>query len=208
ACPGPARDRSLVPRQQRPCAPRAVPGRTAMRGPSRILLPVAVGLCVVASALSARLALQSPDGEAVLVAGDPDRDLGDVAQDETVPAEFTLGNPSRTDLTLQDVQASCSCLVPDFSPVLLKAGATTRLTVTFRSGVGRGPVAGSVLVRYRHPEEPRPRQLALTLRANVIPDYDVEPLSLAFGADRPVRQSVTLAPRNLKDLRVSGCGCT
>ena len=65
-------------------------------------------------------------------------DFGNMNQDQSVTAEFSIRNVGNAPLLIRSAKASCGCTVPDWPREPILAGDSTIIKVTFNSGKREG----------------------------------------------------------------------
>jgi hypothetical protein len=76
---------------------------------------------------------QSSPSEEVLKFKETEHDFGQIPQGKPVYYTFEIVNISKTDLILDNVQASCGCTTPEWSKDPIKAGATAKIKVGYNA---------------------------------------------------------------------------
>lgn len=163
------------------------------------------GLSLVASITCAWLALPRPSE--ALVAVSPVRDLGEVPQGATVAAEFGLVNRCREPIRIEEVLKGCDCVSPKVAKESLGPGERTTLTLRWETRARRGPSVTRMSVLYARKDGTK-EITPLEIKADVIPDYDVQAPDMVFGPGRPSSRVVTFAGRRMPGLILSEPSCT
>jgi len=163
------------------------------------------GFALAASIACAYLA--TPAAPDALVAEAPERDLGELGQGVTAEVEFRLVNRCRGPIKVVDVVKGCDCLSPEISKGLLTPGETATLKTRWETRARRGRTATEILVVYIRGDGSR-EAVPLKIKADVVPDYDVEAPDLVYGEGRPAERVVRFVPRRLPALALTGSSCT
>jgi hypothetical protein len=74
-------------------------------------------------------------------------DFGKIPQGKPVTHDFKISNKGKTELKLDNVQASCGCTTPKWQPGPYKAGETADINVGFNAGAA-GPFEKTVTITY------------------------------------------------------------
>jgi hypothetical protein len=114
-------------------------------------------LAVVAAALllSGAAKDEIPAGAAPAIRVEPAGfDFGSVLPGKELRKEFRLRNAGDQDLVLQPVRTSCGCTAGKLARTTLGPGESTALSVTLKTGMGRGHLVKSVLVPSNDPKTP------------------------------------------------------
>ncbi|BDD09939.1 hypothetical protein FUAX_23710 [Fulvitalea axinellae] len=91
-------------------------------------------------------------------------DFGNIAQNQTVSAKFTVTNTGKSDLRIKKTKTSCGCTLTRQQKDVLKPGESTDMTVDFRTGTRTNKQIKTVTVYTNDPAKPVER---ITIRANV-----------------------------------------
>jgi len=91
---------------------------------------------------------------------------------------FTFRNAGGTDLTIDNVRASCDCSGEVDSPRMLSPGDTGGVEVTFDTDGHRGSTTRTVTVYSNDPAQP---VTTLTLRGTIVADIIADPPELYVG---------------------------
>jgi len=103
-------------------------------------------------------------GPPVLVVSEEIGDLGEISPDKPESHIFTLKNEGGELLTIERVQAPCSCTATVLTDERLSPGKATQLEVTFNPRGYQGEVTQSVYIYSNDPENPRKR---IAIKANI-----------------------------------------
>jgi len=133
--------------------------------------------------------------------------IDNVRQGTETSVEYTLRNRASVPIRIVHVEKDCGCAGVEVPRSDLAAGDSVTVTVKFSSGQSRGVVDVRALLAYVREGEEEPSFLPLTLRAQIDPDYAVEPERLEFGLGLPRVQRVSLSPRHVSDVRVEKAAC-
>jgi Protein of unknown function (DUF1573) len=74
-------------------------------------------------------------------------DFGKIPQGKPVTHDFKISNKGKTELKLDNVQASCGCTTPKWQPGPYKAGENADINVGFNAGAA-GPFEKTVTITY------------------------------------------------------------
>lgn len=155
---------------------------------SRLPLPTAVALAVVLVAgTSLAVAADGPK----LVVPEKIKDIGTVAQGETVEIDFELVNEGDEALEIRAVRPTCGCTVADFDREIA-AGSSGYVKATLDTGNFAGPISKSILIMTSDPHEPT---VTVVIKANIHPYVEVLPRALIrFNAvqHEPMVEKITV----------------
>ncbi|MBN1845468.1 MAG: DUF1573 domain-containing protein [Sedimentisphaerales bacterium] len=133
------------------------------------------------------------DDAGLLVANEALHDFGEVEPQKKLQASFELTNTGTQDLTIKDVQSSCSCLATNLDNKVLKPGQSVPMAVTFTTPDRAGRVVKNVRISTEVPA--KPEVLVLQVAARVKQYIQVEPERLEFrlrgGPDGDVSLTVS-----------------
>jgi len=105
-------------------------------------IPLAILALLITGALSAqhdghnhdvKPAQQTIPAEEVLKLKETEHDFGQIAQGKPVYYTFEIVNIGKTDLVLDNVQASCGCTTPEWSKDPIKPGAAAKIKVGYNA---------------------------------------------------------------------------
>jgi hypothetical protein len=109
-------------------------------------------------------------------------DFGTTSQVDQVAGTFIFKNTGDEELKIQKPQPSCGCTVAGVKPDTLKPGESGELSFTLNLGNVRGITAKHITVPSNDPDN---ASVQLTIKADVKPTYDFNPLQISFGDVRP-----------------------
>lgn len=137
---------------------------------------------------------EEPTGKtSVLIASKESYDFGKVRILSSQLAKFDITNSSRTqEIIVRNVRSGCGCTVAKLRTHRLKPGASTELSVVFRSPDDPQDVEKFVVVEYETVNDHAHGSLLLAIRANVLACFDVSPRIIYFyhgGSDDASRQN-------------------
>jgi len=78
-----------------------------------------------------------------------EHDFGKIPQGKPVYYTFEVTNTGKTELKLDNVQASCGCTTPEWSHDPIAAGATAKIKVGFNAA-GEGPFDKFITITYNN----------------------------------------------------------
>ena len=129
-------------------------------------------------------------------------DFGKVTQVETVTGTFKFKNVGDGVLKIEPPKPSCGCTIASLKPDTLQPGESGELAFTLNLGRSRTSMEKHIAVTSNDPKTPA---VALTIKVDYTPLYDLSPMTLApilaFGVDE-AEQSTTLARTDGKPLRI------
>lgn len=105
-------------------------------------------------------------------------DFGRTANVSSVVGTFTFRNAGDAELRIARPAPACGCTVAGVKPEVLQPGETGELVFTLHLGNMRGVVQKTIAVPSNDPQNPTQQ---LTIRAEVLRIYEVNPQSLAAG---------------------------
>ena len=117
-------------------------------------------------------------GPPVLIVSEEIGDLGEINPEKPESHIFTLKNEGGELLTIERVQAPCSCTATVLTDEKLSPGKTTQLEVTFNPRGYQGEVTQSIYIYSNDPQNPRKR---IAIKANI--EYLPAPI-IALSANR------------------------
>jgi hypothetical protein len=109
------------------------------------LIVAALLLCL--SIVCAYLALPCP--VEALVAAEPVKQLGELAQGMTVPVEFELVNRCPEAVEVVDIRKSCTCIATELSCLSLAPGERAILKVEWNTGIALGSFGSDIAIAYK-----------------------------------------------------------
>ncbi len=112
--------------------------------------------------------------------------FGDQPQHANLAHEFVLRNDSSSAVFVERVVGNCDCSTTELSRQSLAPGESATVAATWRIGTRHGPSDTRLRVMYRVTDLPGDLLvLQLTLRANILADFDVLPEVVKFrrGSD-------------------------
>lgn len=111
-------------------------------------------------------------------------DVGEVGQDETHFATFTITNPTPHPIHVRNVSKACSCSEAQLETKTLAPGATTRMGVSWKTLRASGVSSVPITLQYSCGKD---GQVLMTstvrIKGNVIPDYVVTPAAILFNKE-------------------------
>lgn len=129
-------------------------------------------------------------------------DFGKTSQVATVSGVFKFKNVGDGVLKVEPPKPSCGCTVAELKPDTLQPGETGELPFTFSLGLNRATLEKHIAVRSNDPQTP---EVALTLKADYTPLYEINPMTiapqLAFGVNAAT-QYTTLTRTDGKPLHL------
>ena len=131
-------------------------------------------------------------------------DFGTKNQGDKPRGSFLLTNHYPFEIKITDIWTSCGCTVPSGYAKQLKPGESTTVGVDWFLGNKRGNVSDKITVVYSQPKEISSRAglIPLHIRANVLPEIQVEPMAVEFTRTRPGKATIHLAAGTKKDFQV------
>ncbi len=105
-------------------------------------------------------------------------DFGTLAPGARAHHQFTITNTDSRPWTLRKVSHTCGCTLGDFTPAVLKPGATGTLEVEFRAGPKQAPVAKTIAVEFK---ESRTPLFQLMIQGEISDALSAVPASVRFG---------------------------
>ena len=171
-----------------------------------LLLPFAI---FFAGSIASAVMFCIPPGELADLDVSPatTRDVGLVRQGAKATGEFRLTNRTSGPVHILQTAKTCGCVQVALSKEEIAPNDFSDVAVTVESGDRRGDFSARVIVVYSGEDQKKARSLMLSLQARIDPDYDVTPEGLAFGGALPTVQRVTLRPRHIPRLTVTGATC-
>jgi len=109
-------------------------------------------------------------------------DLGRLRPLEMADARFTLTNTGADPLVISKVKTSCGCVGPDWTNKTIDPGRSDVLTLSFHSGSAVGVKRHEAQLVLAGPDGGPDRRVAVTLGADVIPDYEMTAAAFDFGS--------------------------
>jgi hypothetical protein len=103
-------------------------------------------------------------------------DFGKTSQVASVSGVFKYKNTGDGVLKLEPPKPSCGCTVAELKPDTLPPGATGELSFTVNLGQYRATLEKHIAVRSNDPKTP---EVSLTIKADYIPLYDLNPVTLS-----------------------------
>jgi hypothetical protein len=129
-------------------------------------------------------------------------DFGKTSQVETVTGVFKFTNVGNAVLKLEPPKPTCGCTVVELKPDTLQPGESGELPFTLHLGQVKALFEKSIGIRSNDPLTP---DVALTVKADYTPLYDVNPLTLAprlaFGVKDEV-QFTTITRTDGKPIQI------
>jgi len=118
-------------------------------------------------------------------------DFGDVRSTDEPTKEIEISNIGERSIGLIRATSSCGCTKAELDPIDLKAGTSAKLHLSLLlSDYSSDKVLSHVSVETNDPNHP---VLQITVRANVIREYSVTPISVDFGrVKRNTKPTATL----------------
>lgn len=101
----------------------------------------------VKPAVQPAVALDKPVSEDNLSLGEAAYNFGKIQQGKPVTHDFAIKNSGKTELKLDNVQASCGCTTPQWKPGPYKAGESAVITVGYNAAAP-GPFTKTITVTY------------------------------------------------------------
>jgi hypothetical protein len=131
-----------------------------------------------------------PDG---LIALNDPLDLGDVPQD-IIDGTFELANKSKTSVRIVWIDHSCRCTEVEVPGKNITSGETVKISFKWDTTGVRG-VRGSNFTFF-YENQSRLHSLVVSVRGNILPQFDLQPESLEFIKDKSETKRVKLIPHN------------
>ena len=139
-----------------------------------------------------------------LVVPEKIKDMGTVAQGETLEINFELVNEGNQPLEIKAVRPTCGCTVADFDREIA-AGTSGLIKAKLDTGDFSGPISKSILIMTSDPQDPT---VTVVIKANVHPYVEVLPRALIrFNAvqHEPMVEKITVvAAEKDPDFKVTG----
>jgi len=148
-------------------------------------------------------------------------DFGKVTGVESVAGKFQFKNTGTAPLTFEAPRVSCGCTAASVTPNKIDPGQTAEMSFTLSLGKTRSKLSKHITVLSNDPETP---ELQLTLQADYVPLYEIQPpsfnLTLRQGGETNVTARLTRTdgkeldalkaessnPRLKAELRPAGAG--
>lgn len=100
-------------------------------------------------------------------------EIGDVVNGEIITREISIQNNGQSDLVIETVTTSCGCTQATIKPMLIAAGGSGTLAITFDSGAHgpalTGPIIRQIFITSNDPQQP---ETIVELAANILPPGD------------------------------------
>lgn len=170
-------------------------------------LATATTISGVAGAAVLWLAFREAPARGQLYAEPPSLEFGPRTQGEQIVVTVSLINGGNQLVELTSVMSSCSCGTAAVGERKLMPGESTPLEIRWSLRNARGRSQAAVMVRYRLPDDEE-GELAISLGAEVIPDYEYTPATLAFRRGTNGTQTIHFEPKGLDKLTLGGVQCT
>jgi Protein of unknown function (DUF1573) len=159
-----------------------------------LLLAVAAG-CFVGSWFLIYAAWPTPEPD--LWTKNTTIDLGDVYQRQEKTAAFEFVNHFPHDVEIVEMIKGCSCSEAAFSEKRIKPRQTAVLKVTWKTGQMRGRQGVSIDFVYKV-ENNETFHKIVRVEANVVPDINYEPKTIAFAGTIPETQRIRFSSGRMK----------
>jgi hypothetical protein len=129
-------------------------------------------------------------------------DFGDTRQQQTLSGELELHNSFPVAVNIGLIAPSCSCAAVDLEPKRIEPNQSAKLKVAWKTGTRRDASKDQiVLVGTLEDEKQTTIQRIAKLKANVRPDYRIEPSELHFGPEGGTK-TVRLIPDAAQDVKI------
>jgi hypothetical protein len=133
---------------------------------------------------------QPPDG---LVALNDPLDLGDIPQD-IFDGTFELVNKSKAPIQIVQIIPSCRCTEIKLPSNKIASGETTKISFKWDTTGVRGIKGSNFTFFYEN--QSRLHSLVVSVRGNILPQFDIQPESLEFIKDKSETKVIKLIPHN------------
>jgi hypothetical protein len=144
------------------------------------------------------LAIQNTDNSKIKQYLDCDEEyieLGDVEQGN-VKGETYIINHAGVPITIRRVMTNCRCSEVVVSPEPIQPNERRLVRVNWDTNGLRGKCQSEFFLLYAMENENQSRSLPLSIQGNIIPHYDIEPLSIDFKVNKPDKQVVRLIAKD------------
>jgi hypothetical protein len=105
-------------------------------------------------------------------------DFGTTSMVSQLAGKFIISNTGKALLEIKKPQPSCGCTVPALVKDKLAPGESTELGFTVNVSTPRGHLEKKITVPSNDPSQP---SVALTLKADIVPTFDILPASVSLG---------------------------
>jgi len=126
-------------------------------------------------------------------------DVGQARQGETVAGRAALVNRARDKIKIGGIHTTCHCtrLSDEMLGATLAQGRRTVVPILLKTGNSDGEVSGVATVYFQAGASRYVKSASVTIRANVLPDYEIEESIIDFGIvveNRPIRRTIHVRP--------------
>lgn len=175
--------------------------RRTLMSKTRFTLMIVAGLAVLTVFVGATA--DAADGPKMVVA-QKIKDMGTVAQGETLNVDFAIVNEGDETLEIKAVRPTCGCTVADYDREIAP-GKTGFVKAKLETRDFSGPISKSILIMTNDPVDPT---LTVVIKTVVHPYVEILPRALVrFNAvqHEPMNQKITVvAAEGEKDFQVTG----
>jgi Protein of unknown function (DUF1573) len=140
-------------------------------------------------------------GDRGLVPTEYEHDFGNIRQGVSAKVEFGLTNRTNQRVKIIGVHAQCECSNHSLSADDLAPSTAAKLNVEWKIKGRRGRSETQILVRYKRADGSGD-SFQLSLTANVLPDYNVEPAELAIDPTRRESQLLRISTNRQNDFSI------
>jgi Protein of unknown function (DUF1573) len=180
--------------RQRPCGNKVI---------KSLVVCSLLGSSALTGVFAARLKGKDVPESGVIAAPDC-LDFGDQKQGARPRGSFTLTNHYPFSIDITDIWTSCGCTVPSGYARHLNPKESTQVWVDWFLGSKRGKETDKITVLYSRPKEisSQPGLIPLWIQANVLPEIQVDPLSITFHRDQPGNATVRVSAGTRREFKV------
>ncbi len=139
--------------------------------------------------------------------GEANVDRGQIKAGAALTQRFELVNKGGAPVTIVDISVGCGCQKHRLSRKEVQPGFTAELVMEINTlPQSAGPNAWNATVKYVEGQQAA-KEMQLRIKATVIREITVEPVSLFLSIDKETTHAITVADRRAKPLTVTAARC-
>jgi len=135
-------------------------------------------------------------------------EIGDARQGETISREVVVVNRTDQPIKIIGLHSTCHCtaLPDDLLGLTIPQSGQREMPLVLKTGNAEGRTSGAATIYYRLGASTSVNAASVTIGADVLPDYRIDPPIIDFGTitdNRPVSRGLSFLPAALRDVQAT-----